>query len=202
MPEASRHNVPAPELTLPEEEEALLREHYAAAGVILEYGSGGSTVVAAEMPGKHVVSVESDKLWAKNMERYFLQNPPADGTDVEIAYVNIGPTAAWGKPANDEEWRKYPRYPLGVWSRDDFRHPDVVLVDGRFRIGCALATAFSITRPVTILFDDYVQRERTHQVEEFIGSPRIVGRMAEFNVEPMAVPADKLLLITRFMLHP
>jgi hypothetical protein len=89
-----------------------------------------------------------------------------------------------------------------VWSRDDFRHPDVVLVDGRFRIGCALATAFSITRPVTILFDDYVQRERTHQVEEFIGSPRIVGRMAEFNVEPMAVPADKLLLITRFMLHP
>lgn len=198
----TRHKIPAPELTLPEEEEALLRAHYAAAGVILEYGSGGSTVVGAEMPGKHVVSVESDKLWAKNMERFFEQNPPAPGTDVEIVHVNIGPTAAWGKPANDEEWRRYPRYPLGVWRREGFRHPDVVLVDGRFRMGCALATAFSITRPVTILFDDYAKRERNHQIEEFIGTPRLTGRMAEFEVEPKAVPADRLLQIMRFMLHP
>ena len=48
-----------PELTLPEAEAALLRETYDRAGVILEYGSGGSTVLAAEQPGKTVPSVES-----------------------------------------------------------------------------------------------------------------------------------------------
>ena len=36
-----------PKLTLPDHESAALREAYANAGVILEYGMGGSTVVAA-----------------------------------------------------------------------------------------------------------------------------------------------------------
>ena len=40
-----------PELTMPEAESALLRETYGRAGVILEYGTGGSTVVASELPG-------------------------------------------------------------------------------------------------------------------------------------------------------
>jgi hypothetical protein len=59
-----------PELTLPEAEAATIRAAYERAGVILEYGSGGSTVLGAEL-GKRVLSVESDKAWAQMMRDWF-----------------------------------------------------------------------------------------------------------------------------------
>lgn len=180
-----------------------LSETYKNAGVILEFGSGGSTVLAAEQPGKHVMSVESDRSWVRKMKRWFAANPPAEGTTVDIIYADIGPTKAWGHPEGHSAWHRFARYPLSIWGSDRYRHPDVVLVDGRFRIGCALATAFHVTRPVSLLFDDYTNRSRNKQVEEFLGAPRrIVGRMAEFAVAPIAVPADRLMKIIRFMQRP
>ena len=68
-----------PELTLPDAEAALIRAAYAKADVILEYGSGGSTVLASELPGKSVFSVESDRDWAQMMRGWLAQNPPAAG---------------------------------------------------------------------------------------------------------------------------
>jgi len=195
-------HIDRPELTMPAPEAEALRTAYAEADVILEYGSGGSTVMAAEMPGKHVVTVESDRAWARKMKRWFEASPPAEGSTVEVIWSNIGPTRAWGHPVDDREWRRFADYPLAVWHRKGFRHPDVVLVDGRFRIGCALATAFSITRPVTLLFDDYARRKWFHRVEEFIGLPHIIGRMAAFDLQPGAIPPARLLQIIRYMTRP
>ena len=58
---------PAPRLTLPPEAAVALADAYADAGVILEYGSGGSTVLAAGMAGRTVFSVESDAAWLREM---------------------------------------------------------------------------------------------------------------------------------------
>lgn len=62
-----------PALTLPPEEAEWVCSHYQAANVILEYGSGGSTVLASELSGKKVFSVESDKMWYRMMKRYLRQ---------------------------------------------------------------------------------------------------------------------------------
>lgn len=191
-----------PELTLPEPEAALLRASYARADVILEYGSGGSTVLASEMPGKTVFSVESDPDWAQMMRDWLASNPPAPGTEVDIIWSDVGPTKDWGRPVDDSEWRRYSRYPLQVWQLKDFRHPDVVLVDGRFREGCALAAAFLAERPLTLLFDDYVGRQQYHQVEEFLGQPEITGRMARFEITPQAIPPRRLLRIMQLTVRP
>lgn len=198
----ARPHIERPVLTLPEPEAEALRAAYGAADTILEYGSGGSTVMAAEMPGKHITSVESDRGWARMMRDWFRANPPAEGSAVDVVWADIGPTRDWGHPVDESAWRNFPDYPLKVWRRGGFRHPDVVLVDGRFRIGCALATAFSITRPVTLLFDDYTKRRWFAKVEEFLGVPYIIGRMATFEVAPLAVPPDRLLQIIRFMTRP
>ena len=191
-----------PTLTMPEAEAGMLRAAYDGAESILEYGSGGSRVLAAGMAGKRVTSVESDRGWLRRMKRWFAANPPAESTLVNLVWANIGPTRNWGHPADLSQWQKFATYLLGVWQRDGFVHPDVVLVDGRFRIGCALATAFGITRKVTLLFDDYASRGWFAQVEEFLGTPRLVGRMAVFEVAPMAVPPDRLKKIIRFMQRP
>lgn len=190
--------VSRPELTLPEAEAAVLRQAYEGAGSILEYGSGGSTVMASEMPGKQIVSVESDPDWAQMMRDWFAQHPGASA--VEMVHADIGPTKEWGHPQDDSAWRKFPAYPLKVWDRTP--DPDVVLVDGRFRIGCALATAFRTTRPVTLLFDDYTGRRPYRRVEEFLGTPEIVGRLARFTVSPMPVPQDRLLRVIELICAP
>lgn len=188
-----------PELTMPEPEAALLRAAYEGASVILEYGSGGSTVMAAENPGKKVLTVESDRDWAQMMRRWFAANPPAEGSEVDIIWSDIGATKAWGHPVDDSEWRRYARYPLEVWHLPEFAQPDVVLVDGRFRQGCALATAFLTQRPVDLFFDDYVQRTHYHKVEDYLGPPEITGRMAHFRVTPQPIPPARLLQVIKLM---
>ena len=189
-----------PELTLPEAEAAMLRAAYERAGVILEYGSGGSTVMGAEL-GKRVVSVESDRDWAQMMRGWFAQNPPKG--EVDVIWSDVGPTKEWGHPVDDRAWKRFARYPLEVWDLPEFAHPDVVLVDGRFRVGCALATAYRITRPVALYFDDYVPRKRFHEVEEFIGPPaEIAGRMARFELMPQSVPPEHLLRVVQLMTRP
>jgi hypothetical protein len=191
-----------PGLTLPEAEAEALRAAYEDASVILEYGSGGSTVMAAEMPGKTVFSVESDKDWAEDMRRWFADNPPAEGSTVDVIWSDIGPTKTWGHPQDDSEWRRWPRYPLGVWRDKAFRQPDVVLVDGRFRIGCALAAAFLTRAPLTVLFDDYGARPRYARVEDWLGQPLMIGRMAVFEVVPTPIDPDRLLQVVQFMQRP
>ncbi len=57
------------ELTFAETEREVIGTYYAAADVILEYGSGGSTVLAAEL-GRRVISVESDAAWAARMTEH------------------------------------------------------------------------------------------------------------------------------------
>lgn len=192
-----------PELTLPEAEAAALRAAYACASVILEYGSGGSTVMASEMAGKTVFSVESDQDWAQMMRAFLAQNPPVTGTEVDVIWSDIGPTKDWGFPRNNSGWTRYAHYPLAVWDLPEFRQPDVVLVDGRFRTGCAMAVALRTTRPVVMLVDDYKRRRQYHLIEEFLGAPlRLYGRMAEFDVKPMALPAERLLSIIEMMTRP
>lgn len=191
-----------PDLTLPEREASALRGAYAAADVILEYGSGGSTVMAAEMPGKRVFSVENDKAWVQMMRGWFDANPPAEGTEVDVIWSDTGDTKSWGYPIDTSEYSQYAQYPLNVWSLDEFRQPDVVLIDGRFRAGCALATALNTQKPVLVFIDDYAGRKELHAIERFIGSPESIGRMASFEVDRVALEPADLLTVIEMMTRP
>ncbi len=186
-----------PVLSLPAAEADWLREVYGRARVILEYGSGGSTVLAGELPGATVFSVESDRAWAENLQAWFDAHPPV--ADVRLHPVNIGKTRKWGHPLNHEQWKRFHTYPLSVWDREDFRHPDTVLIDGRFRAACFLTTAFRITRPVTVLFDDYVERNSYRSVEAYARPVETRGRMVRFELEPQPFPvADMARIMEMF----
>jgi len=189
-----------PKLTLPSRESAHLTAAYESADVILEYGLGGSTVLAAEMPGKTITSVETDQNWIESLELWFKANPPASMPD--MVWANIGPTRHWGRPKDDAHWQDYSKYPLSVWSLTDIPHPDVVLVDGRFRAGCVLATAFKCEKKTRVLVDDYAPRTSYHRVEKIVGKPRLIGRMAEFEITPTPIPAKHLLEVITLMQDP
>ncbi|MEZ5684860.1 MAG: hypothetical protein R3D78_02760 [Paracoccaceae bacterium] len=193
--------VPArPELTLPAAEADCLRAEYQRAGCILEYGSGGSTVLGAEMAGKTLISVESDRAWHGAMTRYFAAHPPR--AKLVLHHADIGPTGDWGHPKSEAQFRRWPGYPLSVLDRPDFTQPDLVLIDGRFRAACFLACLFRTRAPLRVLWDDYAGRDRYHEVETFCVPTRMVGRMAVFDLDPTALPVDRLQQILSVFLRP
>lgn len=186
-----------PQLTLPPLAAQLVREEYAKAKVILEYGSGGSTVVAGDVPGTTAFAVESDKSWAAMMEAWFAENPPVG--KVQLHYVDIGPTREWGYPTNFEKWKNFVDYPFSIWERSDFLQPDLVLIDGRFRVGCFLATIMNTKKEINILFDDYTDRPAYHVVEKFCKKIGSAGRMAIFKATPLQPKPHEISSILRLI---
>jgi len=193
-----REPVWLPELTLPVAEAEALKRHYRAAGAILEYGSGGSTVFAAAETEARIVSIESDAAWAERL-RQSLTGAGLMRKGVEIRHADIGPTKEWGMPKTHNDWRKYWRLPMGYWQEPGRIEPDLVLIDGRFRLGCFLAAVLCTTRPVTILWDDYKGRGSYQAAERWFPVAEEIGRMARFEVEPRAYGnADFAVMLSGF----
>ena len=189
-----------PKLTLPAAEAAAVRDAYAQVAVILEYGSGGSTVLAAEMPDKTIFSVESDATWLDSMQAYFVAHPPV--SQPFLHFGEIGPTRAWGHPKDETAFRKWPGYPLSVWDLSNFLQPDIVLIDGRFRAACFLTCLFRSTKPMTVLWDDYSDRPFYHRVEDLVKPVEMIGRMARFEISPIPLPVDRLAWVIETYLRP
>ena len=178
-------DAPSFELTFAPRERRFLVAQYEAATTILEYGSGGSTVLAAKL-GKTVFSVESDQDWAERMEHHVASISDA----AKVHWADVGPTGTWGVPMKPREFRKISGNALSVWDSPDYVEPDLVLIDGRFRASCLVAVLLRVTRPVTVLFDDYLKRGYYHGVERLARKEETVGRMARFTVTPGAIPPD------------
>lgn len=186
---AKTNSKPLFKLTFPNAEKAFVQEAYAQANVILEYGSGGSTVLAATL-GRTVFSVESDKDWANALSAHL-----ADISDLaKVHFADIGPTGDWGKPKSNAGFANYHKYALSVWDRPDFMEPDLVLIDGRFRPACLVAVMLRAKKPTTVLIDDYDERPYYHAVENLARKEEQIGRMAKFTVTPGPLPADMVTL--------
>lgn len=186
-----------PDIFMPEAEVLHLREAYGNANIILEYGSGGSTELAASLPGKLVFSVESDRKWANELRAKIARTSPE--ALVTVHHVDIGPTGPWGRPLDEKSWRQYHSYPNEIWDKPYFRHPDLVLIDGRCRTACLVSVMLHAQKPVRVLFDDYTIRPLYHAVERFIRPVQLIGRMAEFQVEPKPINPEHIgLMIEQF----
>ncbi|ARV20031.1 hypothetical protein AEP_03106 [Curvibacter sp. AEP1-3] len=168
------------------------------ANVLLEFGCGGSTVAAAKM-GKKFISVESDP---KFLQAVKSKAGPVVAGAVYI-YADIGKTGAWGIPifkritsARLARWRTYYEAPWDILNacKDD---SVLVLVDGRFRVACALS-AFKRLQDnpgALILVDDYIGRPEYNVLEKYGDLVEVVGRMAVFRPKPIDVQAIELELV-------
>lgn len=183
------------ELTFPDNVKTCVRQAYAAADVIFEYGIGGSTLLAAEL-GKTLVSVETDRAFMARAQ-VELQDTPAT---VKLIHANIGATKQWGVPLDDSQWQRYPDYAFAPWQQG--LEPDVILIDGRFRVACMLAALVNVTRPTTVLWDDYGDRAHYHWIERYCTPVRNVERMAIFEIEHMTCLKNDLLDIAKKLYDP
>jgi hypothetical protein len=162
----------------------LLKTEMAKASSYLEFGSGGSTVLAAQTVRGPVCSVESDKKFLRAVqEKIASLDLPAPN----MIFADTGLTGRWGHPIRPWYSRKWRDYAEAPWLKMSAL-PDVILIDGRFRAACALSTLlhFSESRKVaTVIIDDYEHRPNYRIVEEFAHAPVRVGRSLVFKTGPV-----------------
>jgi len=143
-----------------------------------EYGCGASTMWVAKNTSCKIISVDTSEIWATHVR----ESLPCR-TDLLIKYVDVGPVKKWGRPesyANAENFSGYTEY---LWEQADV--PDVVLVDGRFRVCCFLTTLARAREGTVVIFDDYIRRPHYHYVERFLKPVEVNGRQAKFILPPL-----------------
>lgn len=167
---------------MPAEEAKLLESLLDSATCFLEYGAGGSSILAGTKGVKYIFSVESDRNFLKAVATRLSQI--SRSTKIEKVYVNIGETERLGKPTGYEKVVNWPKYSSHVWSilKEKGQSPDLILIDGRFRISCFLCSLYFAEPGTVILFDDYYDREKYKAVERILLPEKRIGRMAKFLV--------------------
>ena len=140
----------------------------AKARVVLEYGCGGSTLMALASPADKIFSVESDPDWIARLRNVPSIVEAESNGRLELFHADVGPVGDWGTPEGPASpgWRVYP---LGIWDRMGSAAPDLCLIDGRFRVACALAACTNA--PVsdrTVVIHDFWNRPRYHGLLAFL----------------------------------
>lgn len=125
---------------------------------LLEFGSGGSTVVAARQVRK-IVSVDSNPGWLTRVHAEVTRH----AVDFTPVHIDIGPVVEWGYPADESRLRDWPRYHTHIW-RVVGGSPDAVLIDGRFRVACLLQAIIHCKPDCIFLFHDFNDRPQYHTI--------------------------------------
>ena len=159
-----------------EGDDAMFRRVLADSRIYGEYGVGASTEYAWQMTGARIVAVDTSAEWvAKTLSGM-------DPQRVSITHVDVGPIGDWGRPLGYTRRDNFPQYTDLIWSTPDT--PNVVLVDGRFRVACFLTAGLHAKPGTQIIFDDYTNRPHYHIVERVLACVETCGRQARFERPP------------------
>jgi hypothetical protein len=170
-----------------------VKVQYEKANSIIEYGSGGSTLLAAKL-AKQIVTVESCNSWLIELLGSAAEQR-LPGTIIPI-WVDVGPTGDWGTPKDESKWKNWHKYPKNPWLYCNEHNilPDLVLIDGRYRVACFLATCIYAKKETIVLFDDYEPRKHYHTVEKLFEKVDVIDdRMAVFRILPNQLSSRALL---------
>lgn len=164
------------------QEWSLLTEALSGANAYLEFGCGLSTEFVSKSYGCRIRSVETSADWVA-----LVQERVRD--DVEILHIDLGAVTGWGTPATYDHREYFVRYFEAGF--DGGFDPDVILVDGRFRVACFLSALLLAGPGTKIIFDDYPMRPHYQIVEEILEPESISSRQALF-VRPNSIDSRKV----------
>lgn len=166
-------------------------EQLAGAKRYLEYGSGASTYQAAKL-GVDFIAVDTDPYWLDSV-RAKVHAAGLGRTGQVFRHANIGWTGLWGNPrgrvteGRRELFRRASDPPPECF---DGLLPDLVLIDGRFRVASAFKALNMLREQTgwTLVVDDYADRPQYQGIGEY-AQVELVGRMAVIH-SARPVPTD------------
>ena len=90
--------------------------------------------------------------------------------------MDLGKTPSWVYSKGYSKRENIPDYLDFIWKQS--RKPDLVLIDGRFRVASFLTPLKNCELGTTIIFDNYLERRYYHIVEEMVLPINFCGRQA------------------------
>ena len=168
--------------SLEEESNKFLTDALKEARFYLEYGSGGSTVLASKL-GVDYITIETDLLFLNAVKNKVNQFGNKNLSKQKYLYRNIGLTSRWGHPLFPDTRRqslltKFKNYSDPKFAMRD--KPDLIMIDGRFR-AVTLLRMYDFLKSYSgwqVLFDDYFSREEYKIVSKFFMVDERIGRLA------------------------
>jgi hypothetical protein len=156
----------------------------------LEFGSGGSTVLASACVRESVTSVDSSEVCQNSVARSCV----LAGTRLVplLIHVDIGPIGDWGNPIDATTRLRWPEYVSAVWRLPHACMSDLCLIDGRFRVASFVNVLLHCPPTTIIMMHDFPERKSYHVIREFANeiastdSLAVFLRRDDFNAERAA----------------
>ena len=174
----------APHMRL--DEYSLFKELCRGRKVVLEYGSGGSTIYLLK-ENKDVFSVESnpDFYGYMNSIRFIKRELEKR---LHYSYIDLGPTNQWGKPLTKENHMNWGAYYSKVWNDINAAKTkiDIIFIDGRFRVCCCLFSILKVIeygwKDIVFIIHDFWRRNQYHVVLKFLQEIKSSNSLAAFKL--------------------
>jgi len=143
-----------------------------------EYGCGKSTEYMYKKSNASIFSVDTSKEWAAKTLNL---SKDSNRERLNVKWIDVGDVADWGYPISFEKKQNFVKYANWFWEFG--LKPDLVVIDGRFRILCFLTSIKFASIGTQIIFDDYTNRPFYHVAEDFLKIKDTCGRQALFEVD-------------------
>lgn len=167
--------------TLFDGDDALFKELIKNTEIYFEYGCGKSTEFVCKNTEASIHAVDTSRDWINKLKGLTI----GDASErINLNWIDVGEVAEWGYPVSFERRENFKVYAEFLWLKQIT--PDLVLIDGRFRVFCFLTSVNLAPVGTKILFDDYTNRRVYHVVEEFCEKIDTCGRQALFEVSQSA----------------
>ena len=124
---------------------------------LIEYGCGGSTLMAVRRRVRRIVSVETDPSWLEKMRNVRPIGSAEKHGQLSLVHCDVGPVGDVGHPIDLSASDRYHEYPSRPWLL--LKTPDLVFVDGRFRVSCALESLQHMRDDTLLAFHDFWDRD-------------------------------------------
>ena len=155
-------------------DDTIFKENIINASVYGEYGCGTSTIYASNNSSAEIISVDTSEEWVNKVRSEIRQE-----NRLKIKFMNVGRISEWGYPISYSKRKEFIKYIEFIWEQSKL--PDLILIDGRFRVACFLYSLMKAKKRTRIIFDDY-NRQEYHVVEEYIKPINIEKDQALFIV--------------------
>ena len=131
----------------------------------LEFGAGGSTFLALKTTNAKVFSVEADSNWINYMRKNYFIYEQELLFRLVFYYIYIGEIKSISYPVDDSKQNNYPNYSSQIFKYlgdDIINKIDIVFIDGRFRVACALNSIINVNKNTKIIIHDFFDRDYYH----------------------------------------
>jgi hypothetical protein len=151
-----------------EAEVETFRRHLSGVRSYVEFGSGGSTIMAVTAKNiRRAWSIEGDPQWHADLSKRKDVRAAVRRGRLRLQYVDIGTVGRFSKPTDDRASSRWHQYYDWLETTPDAANANLFLIDGRFRVACALSVLMVCRPNATIIIHDFWNRPEYHAIMRF-----------------------------------